>query len=387
MSAADSAYAADGVDVSAEEVWSRHAHHVCKSTYEASPYVRIAQEASQHFRLGGGFTWALDALQDARLDVAADGLGTKPVLTAASGLWEGAAHDLLAMVAHDLAREGGHLALLTTVLSVRGVGGDRSPERTALERMLRELAALAKAHRFVLYKGETAQVGKESFRELFGDVSQAFFWEGVGHGVFDARRRIQTEGLRVGQVVVALREQGFRCNGISSVRASFERKFGSDWQRNPACSAYRTQAAAPSALYLGLLDAVLGWDTNVGPVVPVYGIAHITGGGLPGKFGEDILFRHNLSAELDDLWEPPAIMEACREWRDMSEEECYRTWNSGQGMLVVIDKGDAARFLALAAEQGTEARVCGTLTKHTTPELVVHSTYTGRKTLRYTARE
>lgn len=378
-------YGKDGVDISAEEEWSKTAHALCRETYGASAFVQIRASGRDHFRLGGGYTWNLE-ISDMSLDVAADGLGTKPTIIAAAGRFEAAAHDLVAMIAHDMTREGGMLTLLTTVIAVDGVGTADSPARQALVRMFTELQRLALEHNFVLYKGETAQIS-DHLGEGFGSVSLKFLWEGVGHGVYDTKRRVRTEELRDGQVVIALREQGFRCNGISSVRKALERKFGATWQTSEEARPYVYEAATPSVLYMKVLNELLGWDTTGGKTVPIYAVCHVTGGGIPGKFAEDVLFRAGLSAELDDLWEPPAIMQHCAEWRGMAAEECYRAWNGGQGMLVVLDQSNAAHCIDAARRHGIDAKMCGEIRTSQSPELIIHSKFTKPSTLRYIPRK
>jgi len=50
-----------------------------------------------------------------------------------------------------------------------------------------------------------------------------------------------------------------------------------------------------------------------------------------------MLRSQDLSAELFDLFTPPDIMLKCAKWREFSDEECYSTWNGGQGAIVVVD--------------------------------------------------
>lgn len=381
----DSVYAQDGVPIDAEEVWSKRAHALCRDTFSASPYVQIAATSGAHFRLGGGYRFVLPE-PDMTLDAAADGVGTKGVLAALTDRYEAAAHDLVAMIAHDLAREGGTLALLTTILTVDRVEAEGMPGFAALERMLTELARIAREHHFALYKGETAQVGSLLSNVTYGVAPVRFMWEGVGHGVFHPSRRILREELQAGQLVIALRERGFRCNGISSVRKALELRFGPAWHASEEARPHVHAAAEPSALYLGLTDAVLGWQGQRMPLLPLYALAHITGGGIPGKFGEDILFRAGLSASLTDLWEPPEIMRHAAEWRGVSPLERYRVWNGGQGMLAVVDPTHADEFVSLAHTHDVEAKVCGELYRSTHPELLIRSQYGDAETLRYTPR-
>ncbi len=83
-----------------------------------------------------------------------------------------------------------------------------------------------------------------------------------------------------------------------------------------------------------------------------------------------------LSAELDELWDPPAIMKLCAKWRGLSDRECYEVFNGGQGELVVFPRGEVAFFLTLAQSHGIEAKVCGCIFKThegRPPRLIVYS--------------
>ncbi len=74
-----------------------------------------------------------------------------------------------------------------------------------------------------------------------------------------------------------------------------------------------------------------------------------------------MLEPQGLSAELDNLFSPPEIMRKCATWRELSDEECYSTWNGGQGALVVTDEKDAKFFLYLADKFGVEAKIAGNI--------------------------
>jgi phosphoribosylaminoimidazole (AIR) synthetase len=114
-------------------------------------------------------------------------------------------------------------------------------------------------------------------------------------------------------------------------------------------------------------------------------IAHITGGGIASKFGEDILFPRRLSAELTDLWEPPPIMLQCQQWRNedptlaskerLTDKECYKTWHGGQRVLAVINAADEKQFIEAATADGIRAKVCGKITKSVTPRLFIDSKF------------
>ncbi len=120
--------------------------------------------------------------------------------------------------------------------------------------------------------------------------------------------------------------------------------------------------AAPSTQYDRFLNRMHGWlspETDYEPLVRMHGIVHLSGGAFESKLGHDLLAPHGLSARLDTLFEPPLVMRQCAVWRELSAEECYRTWNGGQGALVIVEAADACVFLRAAREHGIRAKVAG----------------------------
>ena len=77
-------------------------------------------------------------------------------------------------------------------------------------------------------------------------------------------------------------------------------------------------------------------------------------------------------------------MKACAHWRGMDDEECYATWNGGQGMLLVVDDADAEAVQMIAKEFGIQAKSCGQITEHSTPHLAIKSRF-GSGTVLYNA--
>jgi phosphoribosylaminoimidazole (AIR) synthetase len=245
------------------------------------------------------------------------------------------------------------------------------------------LGKVCRAQRLVSYKGETAElgvcVGSENPEAL-----TKFNWSGTCIGVYDPKRKIIGKTLRAGQKIVALKEFGFRANGVSSVRKAFQKQFGDQWYTNLAAADAIGMAAEPSVLYDLFLTTANGWySPGFEPAVKAHLIVHVTGGAIHSKLAEDILFPRNLGAELDELWQPPAIMELCRGWRGMSEVECYETWNAGQGALVVLDEADCDRFISLALEFGINSRVCGTITSRKNPKVEIWSKFAGHSLITF----
>jgi len=68
-----------------------------------------------------------------------------------------------------------------------------------------------------------------------------------------------------------------------------------------------------------------------------------------------------LGAELNDLFEPCDLMKHLKDIGKVSDEEAYKTWNMGQGMLVITPEPE--KVISISKERGIEAKVCGEIKK------------------------
>ena len=94
----------------------------------------------------------------------------------------------------------------------------------------------------------------------------------------------------------------------------------------------------------------------------VNGVSHITGGGIPGKLGR-VLKRAGVGAKLTDLFEPCDLMKHAIEIGGVDRDEAFRTWNMGNGMLVIVEPGTEEEAIRIAGKHGIEAKVCGEISE------------------------
>lgn len=376
--AAQDRYAQDGVDVEAEAGFSKMAGTVCRNSYTNSPFVQVHDLSHGHFRGPRPFT--LHGLPEGYvIEASADGVGTKSVLIDAAGTHDTAGYDLVAMVSSDITRYGGVPLVLTNILDVVAVGDITDAHNRAYTALMQGLGNAARDVRGVILKGETAQMGVCVGSENISSPSR-FNWSASMLGAYHPDKMVTGDTVAEGDVVIALQENGFRSNGMSSVRAAFKKQFGNEWYSDANALPYIQQAATPSVLYDVYVNTLHGWyNKNFAPEVTLKAIVHISGGGVKEKFGNDLLFTRGFSATLDNLCDLPEIMRTCAQWRGFSDEELYGSWNAGQGMLLVVPPQDAARATARAADFGIKAQVAGTITKEKTPRLVVHSKLSGKE--------
>lgn len=371
-------YKKDGVDVKEGDSFSALAGKVCQASYKNSPFVLVHDLSSGHFR--GPRSFSFQNLPDGyTLDAAPDGIGTKVILIDAAMSHLEAPRDLVAMCCGDITRFGGMPLVFINVLDVRSLGETDSGTNEALRKMILGLGKIAKEQGLVVFKGETAELGVCVGSENPGALTQ-FNWTGTAIGVYHPDKMITGASLAPGQAVIALKEKGFRSNGISSVRKALGMKFGNGWFCNPEAEKAIQMAATPSVLYDRFLVELNGWlHPKFIPQLKLHLIVHITGGAIRSKFAEDILFPRGLSANLDNLWDPPQIMRDCAEWRGMKDEEIYETWNGGQGALAVIDENMVQDFIEAALANGIQAKLCGYITQESSPQVVIQSKFSDRK--------
>jgi len=371
-------YKEDGVDVEAGDVFSSYAGGLCRSTYKNSTFVKVRDFSHGHFRGPRGFR--LQHLpRNCFLDIAPDGDGTKVEVVSAAGDFLNAARGWVAMTRGDITRWGGMGVILVNNLDTKNLGEIDDQRFNAHKLMLDGLKRVADEERLIMYKGETAELPNI----VTSDNKKAlvtYSWCGTCLGVYNPKTIITGDKVRKDMLVMALRELGFRNNGISSVRKGFALHYGKDWHNNPGARDDILAAATPAVLYDSFLEKANGWHSpDFQPEIPMYLIVHVTGGAIKSKFAKDILFPRGLSAELDNLWDLPPIMRKCAEWRGINDEELYKTWNGGQGVLVVIEEKDADRFISIGETFGIEVKACGRITKEQKPQVVIHSMLNGEK--------
>ena len=371
-------YSQDGVNVPVGDAFSALAGKLTSTTHQNCPYVEVLDLSQGNFRGPKPYVFTGFPLERLCLEPAPDGIGTKVVIHDALGSHYNADWDLMAMGTTDSTRYGGLPFMLTSVLDVRSLGDSVESEQfKCYVSMIEGLVAAANEIGLVLLKGETAEVGACVGSDNPNSVAP-FNWSGFVQGIMFRDKMILGDRVRPGDSVVALRENGFRSNGISAVRKAFKKAFGDDFYSNPDAQTDLCAAGLPSKLYDRALNTAHGWyEPDFRPLIDMRLIAHISGGGI-GKFVE-LLAPTGLSAELDELYELPEIMRKCASWRGLSDRELYTTFNGGQGALVVLPVEQVLDFVELAEAYGIEAKPCGHITKSTKTRVSLFSKYNGDK--------
>ncbi|MEO5885488.1 MAG: AIR synthase-related protein, partial [Candidatus Limnocylindrales bacterium] len=203
--------------------------------------------------------------------------------------------------------------------------------------------------------------------------ADAFDLAGCCIGVVERSRVIDGSMAMAGDVILGLAASGLHANGYSLVRALI-----AQWDLDLAepyqvrlrrtlgdAEADALMAAAPHEA-MATLGEVLLTPTRVyaravlatRERVDLRGLAHITGGGLPGNVHRAL--PETLAARLDPArWPMPSVMRLFGALGGIEDVELRATFNGGLGMIAIIPPSDVAAAIAVLAEHGVTATVAG----------------------------
>ncbi len=315
-------YSAAGVNLDAADEALSGIREAVESTYDGRVLAGIGSF--------GGLFDASGLPEDAVLVASTDGVGTKTMVAAAMGRFESLGVDLVNHCVNDILVQGATpLFFLDYVASSRLV-----PE--VVSGVVRGVAAACREAGMALLGGETAEmpgVYRVGEIDLVGTII----------GVVRRGEVIDGSSIRDGDGVYALASGGPQTNGFSLARAVLSGDY-----RSPL------RADDPDGTTIG--DALLvphrSYAKAVRPLLDaglVHGMAHITGGGIPGNLVR--VLPDGLGATIQrGSWEVPEIFSLIQRRGEVSDEEMHRAFNMGAGFLVVMDDADRERAQELAGE-------------------------------------
>ena len=306
--------------------------------------------------IGGGFGGAIaipSGYRDPLIVSSTDGVGTKTVLASALGRWDTIGIDLVAMSADDVVCTGAEPLAFLDYVAV----GQLDPD--AVAELVAGVAAGCREAGCALVGGETAEhPGLMDPGSL--DVS------GTCVGIVERDDLLDGRAARAGDVIVGLPASGLHANGFSLVRTLLTQRdipYARPYQEQLAMTlgdpGRDAAIAAEPGFALSTVGEVLLTPTTIyarrilalrsalrAAGHDLRGVAHITGGGLPGNVAR--MLPPDLGARLDPgLWTMPSVMRLLGALGGIDEVELRATFNGGIGMALAIAR--AAIPTALAA--------------------------------------
>ncbi len=291
----------------------------------------------------GGFAAGISmppGYDDPVLMMSTDGVGTKAEIARATDRLDGLGWDLVAMCIDDLAAAGARPIAMTDYLAVGVL------DVAQAERLVTSVAAACAAADVALLGGETA--------EHPGVMAPGEFdLAGAALGVVERGHEVDGSAIAAGNVVVGVASPNLRSNGFSLVRAVLAGHDLADPLPGMDVPAAET-LLAPSVLYTPQVMQLLA-------EVPVAGMAHVTGGGLPSNTAR--ILPADCDAAIDTgAWDPPAVFASIAALGAIAPPEMFRTFNMGVGFVVVVDEAHADRAVGVLSTGDRDAFVIGEIT-------------------------
>jgi len=318
-------YAAAGVDIDAGEEAVRRIGPAVRSTFTESVLADVGSF---------GAPFALDTRKYTQpvLVSSTDGVGTKLLVAEATGRYDTIGIDLVAMVVDDLVCQGAEPLFLLDYLAVGALDPD------VVEQVVDGIAEGCRQARCALIGGEMAEHPGAMEPDRI-DVA------GFAVGAVERDRLLTGDQAREGDLLVGLPSPGLRSNGYSLARRVLLEVGGLPLDE------VADDLLLPSVVYAPAIVDLL-------EQVEVHGVAHVTGGGLPGNLPRALPDR--LTYVVDhSSWEVPAIFGRIQELGDVSDEEMAKVFNLGIGMVVVVQPEDADGTIGLLQASGHDARLIG----------------------------
>jgi phosphoribosylformylglycinamidine cyclo-ligase len=161
------------------------------------------------------------------------------------------------------------------------------------------------------------------------------------------------EKIQSGDVLIGVGSSGLHSNGYSLARrVVFEMQGWSPETQVPGLSGSVGEALLrPTLIYVKLVKALLAGSR-------LHGLAHITGGGLTGNVPR--IIPDHCQAVIDrHAWEPPSLFSVLQQVGVVDQEEMFRVFNMGVGLVVVAPPEESSRILGMIQEQGMTGWVIG----------------------------
>jgi phosphoribosylformylglycinamidine cyclo-ligase len=317
-SSSASAYRQAGVNLEASDQTLALIKQAVKSTYNQQVLAGLGA-------FGGLYDAAfLKEMASPVLVASTDGVGTKTKLAAQLGQFNTIGFDIVHHCINDiLVQAASPLFFMDYIASAK-----LEPSITAS--IISSVAYACKATSTVLLGGETAEmpgVYSEGDFDLVGTII----------GVVDKEKLVTGHSIEAGDVVLALMSHGLQTNGFSLARKALGERLNEPFKHHTV----GLELLTPHRHYLQPVNTLKSLN--------IKGMAHITGGGIPGNLPR--ILPTGLGAQIKPgSWPVPDIFRLLQHHGTISEAEMYQVFNMGAGFLLVVSPEDAQKAQELCPE-------------------------------------
>lgn len=326
-------YKKAGVDIDEGEAFVRLIAPIAKKTFRPEVLTNIGS-FNALFRLN------LRNCKNPVLVSGTDGVGTKLKIAFMMDKHDTVGIDLVAMCVNDILTSGAEPLFFLDYLATGKLKSDKAAE------IVRGIANGCIEAGCSLIGGETAEM-PGFYGEGEYDLS------GFAVGVVDRKKIIDGSSIQEGDLVIGLASNGLHSNGFSLVRKLFfdlKKMDVSDYLPELG-DRLGDELLKPTRIYVRAF-------TFLKDAVRIKGMAHITGGGIPGNVPR--ILPQNMDAVLRcGSWPVPPIFSIIQKLGNVPENDMRKTFNMGIGFVMIVSKRMAAKTISLLNDSGFRAFIIG----------------------------
>ncbi len=324
-----------GVDIDAGDLFVRKIKPYVKSTFRPEVLTDIG---------GFGGLFALKKYKDPVLVSGTDGVGTKLKIAFLANRHDTVGIDLVAMCVNDIIVQGAEPLFFLDYFAT----GKLKPKEHA--DIVKGIAAGCKLSGCALIGGETAEMPS-----FYGE--DEYDLAGFAVGVVEKQKIIDGSNIRPGDQLVGLASSGLHSNGYSLVRKVLLEASG--YTVNDILPELGRPLGeillTPTRIYAKTVMALL-------KEFDIRGMAHITGGGITENLPR-VLPKGTRAAVRKGAWDIHPIFGLIQRKASVDDDEMYRDFNMGIGMILAVPKKQADAVMKKAKKLGEKAYLIGEIVK------------------------
>ena len=270
---------------------------------------------------------------------ATDGVGTKLKLAMTLGKHDTIGIDLVAMCVNDLIVCGAEPLFFLDYYATGGLNVGNATN------VVSGIGAGCEQAGCALIGGETA--------EMPGMYSgEDYDLAGFAVGIVEKSKIIDQKKVAIGDCLIGLASSGPHSNGYSLIRKIIEvsnADLGSEFGN----STLGETLLEPTTIYVKTID-------TLSQSVDIHALAHITGGGITENVPR--VLPDNAQAHIKlNSWTRPAIFDWLQANGNVTDQEMYRTFNCGLGMIICVSADQAQQALDILNLESEQAFIIGSV--------------------------
>lgn len=322
-------YSEAGVDIDAGNRFVELIKPIVGKTYKSNVITDIGGFA-------GLFSLQSQDLKNAVLVSSTDGVGTKLKIAFLMDKHDTIGIDLVAMCVNDIVVQGATPLFMLDYISMSKLDVNKCVD------IVKGISAGCMQSNCSLIGGETAEMPDfyaEGEYDLVGFVT----------GIADNDRLLDGSEIAFGHQLIGIGSSGLHSNGYSLVRKVFfeELKMKVGDYVEDFGQTLGEELLTPTKIYTEMIN-------NLKRGFRIFGISHITGGGLTENLPRIIPSQCKVVVNTSS-WTPQPVFQYLQKAGDIPEEDMLRTFNNGLGLVIVVSEDECDDALLRLRTMGEDA--------------------------------